>query len=181
MKKIIIEGDFIFACITDVNCQYLLVSPRINMRTKSISGDSNVLDVSNTQRYPYTYHRFPFRGNLKRLKKSLGQIMFYKLDGYTELEKLQVEESINAVLKQNVNGLIILYSFIYNRFPESIIYSRFSTLNKAILKTFNRKSPIYIAAYNSLIRLGEDVSHYHFPIITDRLGNTTAMPFVPFD
>ena len=53
-------------------------------------------------------------------------------------------------------------------------------LNKCILETFDRKSGIYVEAYNKLAQIGEDMSSYLPPAIINRFGNIISIPHYSF-
>lgn len=88
----------------------------------------------------------------------------------------QIRNSIDNVLSEQTNGLTNLNNFIYERFHKDIMYNRFSMLNKCILETFDRKSGIYVEAYNKLAQIGEDMSFYLPPAVVDRFGNIISVP-----
>ena len=92
-------------------------------------------------------------------------------------ETSQIRNSINNVLSGKTDGLINLNDFIiYKHFHKDIMYNKLSMLNKCILETFDRKSDIYVEAYNKLAQIGEDMSSYLPPAVIDRSGNIISVP-----
>ncbi len=91
-------------------------------------------------------------------------------------ETSKIRNSIDNVLSEQTNGLTNLNNFIYERFHKDIMYNRFSMLNKCILETFDRKSGIYVEAYNKLAQIGEDMNSYLPPAVIDRSGNIIPIP-----
>lgn len=96
-------------------------------------------------------------------------------------ETSKIRDSIDNVLSGKTDGLINLNDFIiYKHFHKDIMYNKLSKLNKCILKTFDRKSGIYVEAYNKLAQIGEDMSSYLPPAVIDRFGNIIPIPYYSF-
>ena len=162
MKKIIMISGLILACIAEANCQRIVFYSRNPAAIHTRVMITPQIDPLN---------RFLSREDLNELKENLEKIMFHGLEGYRMEEIIQIKNSIDNVLSEQTNGLTNLNNFIYERFHKDIMYNRFSMLNKCILETFDRKSGIYVEAYNKLAQIGKDMSPYLPPAVIDRFGN----------
>lgn len=175
MKKIIIGVCLLFACITQANCQMKGLYSRTMLSNPAYIHTRYMINPQID-----TYNRFPSREDLNRLKENLEKIMFYELEGYRARETSQIKGNINNTLLGQTDSLSNLNDFIYRRFPTDIIYVRLIELNRCILDTFDRKSSIYIEAYNKLAQIGEDIRSYPLPAQVDGFGNVKAMPYYYF-